>query len=332
MGIKRLHMLRSRNTGFTIVELLIVIVVIAILAAISIVAYNGIQGRARASATSSALTQSKKKIALWQVDNGTNSPSCSQFYELITGTGTGASCSFDYKDINYQYSNTSGTAIYCITATSSTTSYKASDTTSPTQGGCNGHGQGGVGAVTNLATNPNVAGGGGFGNAGAAGSSAVTSGGGYSGSTFMRRTFSVAGSAGLYYGVTSSGNAVPAMPGQEYTASAWIRASRPVTIRAAIDWKDSSGAGLTTHYGSSATANSTDWTRITVTGTAPANAAYMVFTFYNTSSTWVAGDWEDVDAIMITTGSTVHAYADGESNNWVWNGTPNNSTSTGPPV
>ena len=32
--------------GFTIVELLIVIVVIAILAAISIVAYNGIQSRA----------------------------------------------------------------------------------------------------------------------------------------------------------------------------------------------------------------------------------------------------------------------------------------------
>ena len=36
----------QRKTGFTIVELLIVIVVVAILAAISIVAYNGIQVRA----------------------------------------------------------------------------------------------------------------------------------------------------------------------------------------------------------------------------------------------------------------------------------------------
>lgn len=35
------------RTGFTIVELLIVIVVIAVLAAISVVAYTGIQGRAR---------------------------------------------------------------------------------------------------------------------------------------------------------------------------------------------------------------------------------------------------------------------------------------------
>ena len=41
------------QTGFTIVELLIVIVVIAILAAISIVAYNGIQERAKGATIAS---------------------------------------------------------------------------------------------------------------------------------------------------------------------------------------------------------------------------------------------------------------------------------------
>lgn len=44
----------NKLRGFTIVELLIVIVVIAILASISIVSYNGIQNRAKATAATSA--------------------------------------------------------------------------------------------------------------------------------------------------------------------------------------------------------------------------------------------------------------------------------------
>ena len=40
-------LVRKKQTGFTIVELLIVIVVIGILAAITIVAFNGVQQRAR---------------------------------------------------------------------------------------------------------------------------------------------------------------------------------------------------------------------------------------------------------------------------------------------
>jgi prepilin-type N-terminal cleavage/methylation domain-containing protein len=52
---------QTKSRGFTIVELLIVIVVIAILAAITIVAYNGIQNRAKTSAGQSAANTIIKK-------------------------------------------------------------------------------------------------------------------------------------------------------------------------------------------------------------------------------------------------------------------------------
>ena len=54
--------------GFTIVELLIVIVVIAILAAITIVAFTGIQQRARDSAAKSDLGQSVRLTEMANTD------------------------------------------------------------------------------------------------------------------------------------------------------------------------------------------------------------------------------------------------------------------------
>lgn len=52
----------KKQTGFTIVELLIVVVVIAILAAITIVAYNGIQNQAKNSQMVSAVGTYVKAI------------------------------------------------------------------------------------------------------------------------------------------------------------------------------------------------------------------------------------------------------------------------------
>lgn len=70
----------SRNPrGFTIVELLIVIVIIAILAAITIVAYNGIQNRANDSAVQSDISNSAKRIEMWRtVSAGDTYPTASQ--------------------------------------------------------------------------------------------------------------------------------------------------------------------------------------------------------------------------------------------------------------
>lgn len=60
----------TKQNGFTIVELLIVIVIIAILAAITIVAYNGIQQRARYSTMQQDISSINKAILLYYADNG----------------------------------------------------------------------------------------------------------------------------------------------------------------------------------------------------------------------------------------------------------------------
>lgn len=60
----------SRMEGFTIVELLIVIVIIGILAAITIVAYNGIQEKARYSVMQQDLRNVDNAIQLFYADNG----------------------------------------------------------------------------------------------------------------------------------------------------------------------------------------------------------------------------------------------------------------------
>lgn len=87
--------------GFTIVELLIVIVVIAILAAISVVAYNGIQSRSKNSKTFSAVGQWVKAMELYKVDRGVYPPQSSCLGSMTTypsnvcdGASTGVTTAF----------------------------------------------------------------------------------------------------------------------------------------------------------------------------------------------------------------------------------------------
>lgn len=64
--------MKRNNSGFTIVELLIVIVVIAVLAAVSVVAYNGVQNRARQSKISSDLSLLQKAVMAGRINVSNN--------------------------------------------------------------------------------------------------------------------------------------------------------------------------------------------------------------------------------------------------------------------
>lgn len=72
-----MHKQNTLRSGFTIVELLIVIVVIAILAAISIVAYTGIQQRARTAAHQHAASQAEREIMTYALQTNGESISLS---------------------------------------------------------------------------------------------------------------------------------------------------------------------------------------------------------------------------------------------------------------
>lgn len=109
-------MAASRNTsGFTIVELLIVIVIIAILAAITIVAYNGIQERARLSSALAFESQLRQKYLVdatgdWSFDecsgtsvkNNSNTATTDAITYTtaptwVTDTATGKGCALNFN-------------------------------------------------------------------------------------------------------------------------------------------------------------------------------------------------------------------------------------------
>lgn len=126
---------RDAQRGFTIVELLIVIVVIGILAAIVIVAYNGISSKARASALISTLDQASKKLDIAKVSSGTDVYPAG----LVAAGVPGA------NGITYTYTSSNSVAssapqTYCLTATNNSPalSYHIATGGTPTPGPCPG--------------------------------------------------------------------------------------------------------------------------------------------------------------------------------------------------
>lgn len=89
--------MKKTSSGFTIVELLIVIVVIGVLATITIVAYNGIQTRARDTTRASDIAAIRKALDLYRASNDR--------YPAHTGIGSNGPVGFTGRyGTSYTYS------------------------------------------------------------------------------------------------------------------------------------------------------------------------------------------------------------------------------------
>jgi prepilin-type N-terminal cleavage/methylation domain-containing protein len=121
---------RTHTHGFTIIELLIVIVVIAILAALSIVTYTGIQNRARETAVQADLSNMARQLGIESAQAEGSYPSV-----LPSLSSLNSSTSFIYTTDN-------GDTTFCLTAynqVNPTIVYNISSSTGIQAGACTGH-------------------------------------------------------------------------------------------------------------------------------------------------------------------------------------------------
>lgn len=125
--------LPSFNSGFTIVELLVVIVVIGILATITVVGYIGISQKAIMASLQSDLSNASTQIKMFQVDNGsyptTISTNCATYPTTTTNKCLVASQGTIYS---YNAINSSVPQSFSLTATNSGLSYVITNDTKPT--------------------------------------------------------------------------------------------------------------------------------------------------------------------------------------------------------
>lgn len=103
------------QNGFTIVELLIVVVVIGILAAIVLVSYFGIQDRARGALIESDLNSAAKQLEAYRITTSTNE-SYPQANDCSTSPVASSICLKHSAETVLEYSSLSGGASFCLSA------------------------------------------------------------------------------------------------------------------------------------------------------------------------------------------------------------------------
>lgn len=316
-------MLRAKQQrGFTILEILITIVIIGILAAITVISYNGVQQRARTGVLEGDLLKASTALGNSKQQVGTYPSSLS----AVTIDSTAG--------VSFTYTYTSSTDSYCLTGTNQGISrYITSTNSEPQSGSCPG---GGGSTVTNLVTNPSI-------------ETDLTNISTISVTTSRALNWASSGVYSVLLTPNSASNdsfawigcgatqgllCLGMQAGHTYTLSA--RQYIPTTLSGSLHaraatiniWQLVSGSYTPAIGGGDTTAGIHS---LSVTATINP-AATEAFIRLNNGATNSANNYVYYDSIMLTEGSSTYGYADGNTPNWVWNGTTNLSTSTGPPL
>lgn len=328
-----------KQKGFTVVELLIVIVVIAILAAITIVSYNGVTRMANESTVQSSIQSVRQKIATYATEHAESYPASLADIGISDTNLT----TFDYV-VNTS-TNPQG---YCLVAktTSAEVTYRfcknytytyngvattLNDTTSQ-KGTWPGYGEAPAVIITNYALNPSFEDSVTFSTTAPNGSTRTSDTSRANSGTTSARIGLPAGKTMTNVGVgvfnPSSFTSVGLEPGETYTASAYVYIpSGSPSIQVSIQ---GSGRASATNLPPQQTYTKDQWVRIYRTFTLKSSDGSISVYFLNNETTPGTTTQFWIDSIMITKGTEPPNYADGNSNGWSWSGSPNVSQSSGP--
>lgn len=301
------QMFRKRNgtaDAFTIVELLIVIVVIGILAAITIVAYNGISNRTRVASLQTALSSAAKLI-----ENGRTTAGTTTYPASVTNL-----------DPTVTYTNgIAGLGGFCAYKTDTGVTYMTTSTNKTphlaTSGNC---------TLTNLVTNPTF-------------EVATTGWSAASNINVLSRT-GVSSTGSFALNITranaTAGNGFVSTPmatvvGTQYSVSfAVALGSGAPAVSAAVKNTSATG-GIPADSSALAITPTSTYNRYTLTWTAESATTFLVLDTTNA----VIGQTYYLDSVFAVTGANAGAYVDPTiSSDWTWTGgvgNANNATSSG---
>ena len=309
----------KQQSGFTIVELLIVIVVIGILAAITIVSFNGVQNRARLAALQSDLESAAKiletnKYSVAATSGTEGYPAAASATDFSGLTAAGVKLSSGSSMTTYIVNNATSPANYCLTITNNSLAYSATSKSGSSMPGT---------CVTNLAQNPSAENDINYYQAynGAPMTSVLA--GCYSGSRCISYDISGGANKGLIFQLAS-----PLIVGQPYVYSAYAKGVSGLVASTSYRPTNSSSAYLGEGSAGTVSTLNGSWQRLSTAAVLVSSGSD--YGGFQVNIGTASPSLLYIDALMVTQGTSLYSFGDGNSTGWFWNGTPNSSTSTGP--